>query len=63
MRYQSIDTHRSFRLSGDQVLTHHIFARGQGDMVIATDGTLSLDLNASLNAVFTIRVELDEWSL
>ena len=63
MRYQSIDTHRSFRPSRDQLLTHHIFARGQGDMVIATDGTLSLDLNASLNAVFTIRVELDERSL
>ena len=33
-------------------------AREQGDMAVATDGTLSLELNASLNAVLTIRVEL-----
>ena len=33
-------------------------AREQGDMAVATDGTLSLELNASLNAVLTIRIEL-----
>lgn len=31
-------------------------------MEVATDGTLSLELNASLNAVLTIQVQLRESS-
>jgi hypothetical protein len=30
-------------------------------MVVATDGTLLLELNASLNAVLTIQVDLSKW--